>query len=312
MSKSPQPSTADLPHAPGVRILRARDAKVWSDAYRFLTEANAEADRIRESARAIVAAASTRGYHEGRARGADDAAKLVSETVGKVDRYLSSLEHDAADLALRIVRRVLGEFDDAELVARAAAHVLSDFRREKWLKITVHPDVVDHVRKRLAPLGDGPTLVIEADPNLDRTSCVVASEFVVVDASTAVQLEAIAAALTSPTPPTAPRSPLTAPLAQSAAAPPVPLTAPPPAPLTEPPAQSAAPPAPLAAPPVQPTAAPAPTTAPLAQATAPPAWLATPLASPTAPPGQPTAPPRARPDSLWALPFPALNLDTLP
>jgi type III secretion protein L len=228
MSQSPQPLTADLPHAPGVRILRARDTKVWSDAYRFLMEAHAEADRIRESARAIVAAESARGYQEGRARGADDAAKLVSETVGKVDRYLSSLDQDAADLALRIVRRVLGEFDDAELVARATAHVLSDFRREKWLKITVHPDVVDHVRKRLAPLADGgPTLVIETDPNLDRASCVVASEFVVVDASTAVQLEAIAAALTAPPAhPTVPPTPLTAPPAHPTT-PPGPLTAPP-------------------------------------------------------------------------------------
>jgi type III secretion protein L len=249
MSHSPQPLTSDLPHAPGVRILRARDAKVWSDAYRFLMEANAEADRIRESARAIVATESTRGYQEGRARGADDAAKLVSETVGKVDRYLSSLEQDAADLALRIVRRVLGEFDDAELVARATAHVLSDFRREKWLKIMVHPDVVDHVRKRLAPLTDGgPTLVIETDPNLDRASCVVASEFVVVDASTAVQLEAIAAALTAP--PARPAAPLAHPTA-----PPAPLTAPParptvsPTPLTAPPAQPTTPPGPLTAPP---------------------------------------------------------------
>lgn len=199
MSQTPQLSLADLPQGPGIRILRARHAKVWSDAYGFLTAACAEADRIRESARATYAAESTRGYREGRAAGADNAARLVSETVGRVDRYLSSLEQDAADLALRIVRRVLGEFDDAELVARAAVHVLSDFRREKWLKITVHPDAADHVRTRLAPLGDdGPTLMIETDPNLDRASCVVASEFAVVDASIAAQLEAIAAALTAP------------------------------------------------------------------------------------------------------------------
>lgn len=196
MTGSQQRSLDDLPRAPGLRILRAPQAAIWVDAYRFLAEATAAADRIEESARAVYAAERARGQQEGRATGANEAAQLVSETVGKVDRYLASLEQDAAGIALQIVRRVLGEFDDAELVGRVAAQALREFRREKWLKITVHPDVADDVGARLAAYvrDDGPSLTIASDPDRARTSCVIASEVAVVDASLATQLDAIAAA----------------------------------------------------------------------------------------------------------------------
>jgi type III secretion protein L len=197
MPESHPPSLDDLPKGPGLRILRARQPGAWRDAYRFLAEARAAADDIEQSARGICAAEQARGHREGRAAGANESARLVSETVGKVDRYLASLEQDVADIALAIVRRVLGEFDVAELIARATAQTLDEFRHEKWLKITVHPDIVERVHAILAPLlrDTGPTLTVEGDQGLDRTSCTVATEFAVVDASIETQLEAIATAL---------------------------------------------------------------------------------------------------------------------
>jgi type III secretion protein L len=192
----PAPETTNkLPRGPGFRILRSLEAAAWQDGFRFLAEAGEQAERLKQAARRTAAAEQARGFEQGRAAGAADAARLVSETAVKVDHYLASIEQQIADLATAIARRVLGDFDAADLVARAAAQAVSDFRREKWVKLTVHPDAVERVRAALGRgAGDlGPIVTVEADPAREPTSCVLISEFAVVDASIDTQLSAISA-----------------------------------------------------------------------------------------------------------------------
>jgi len=196
MSELDQISFADLPKEPGVRILRSAEAEAWQDGYRFLAEVRSAAQRLEETARQTYESEYTRGYADGRTAGAGEAARLLTETTLKVDRYLGTLQHEIGALALNVVRRVLGDFDATDLVARATVQALGEFRREKWLKVTVHPVAVDRVRAALAAVSDrmGPTVTVETDPGLDQGACVVASDFAVVDASVETQLQAFAAA----------------------------------------------------------------------------------------------------------------------
>lgn len=185
-----QPSAPkELPNAPGVKIIRAGEESVWRDGYRFLAEA-----------KDIYAAERDRGYAEGMLAAKSDAAKLVAETSGKVDRYLASLEGEVARLAFDIVRRVLSEFDNAELVAKAARNALADFREAKSVRIRVHPSAESHVRAAIETYagenGHGaPSVVIEADEEIGETACVLSTEFAVVDATIEAQLTAMAAAM---------------------------------------------------------------------------------------------------------------------
>jgi type III secretion protein L len=189
-------SLDDLPREPGVKVLRAAEAAVWQDGFRFLAAVRRAAAQVNEIARKTYAVEYARGFAEGRAAGASEAARLVSETTAKVDRHIASLEQDIGALALNVIRRVLGELDAGDLIARAAAQALGEFRREKWLKVTVHPAAADRVRAALAalPPDGGPTLTVESDPALDERACIVASDIAVVDASLETQLEAFAAA----------------------------------------------------------------------------------------------------------------------
>lgn len=193
----PNPISLDeLPREPGVNVLRAAEAAVWQDGFRFLAEVRRAAAQVNEIARKTYAVEYARGFAEGRAAGANEAARLVSETTAKVDRHLACLEQEIGALALNVVRRVLGEFDAGELIARAAAQAVGELRREKWLKVTVHPAAADRVRAVLAalPPDGGLTVTVESDPALDEHACIVASDIAVVDASLEAQLEAFAAA----------------------------------------------------------------------------------------------------------------------
>ena len=176
-----------LPKAPGVKIIRKRDEAAWRDGYRLL----AQAKEIYESERA-------KGFAEGKAAGTQEAAKIVIETAEKVDRYLAALDQEVAALAMDIVRRILGQYDQANLVAQATAQAIADLRHEKALKITVHPSVHQQVMEVIARSGRQNTIQVDSDPTAAPDRCLIASEFAVVDASIETQLATIAAALGLP------------------------------------------------------------------------------------------------------------------
>jgi type III secretion protein L len=197
----PGKATTTVPRRPVARILRAAEARAWQDGHAFLDEARRDAQQLRDAARRAYAAEYAQGYEDGKARGDADAARLVSETAVKVDRYLGGLEAEIINLALDVVRRVLGEFDASMLVAKAAAQAVTDIRRAKYLKVRLHPASVNRVRDELnAVLREsdlGMTVEIDADDTLATGACILSTDIAVIDASIEAQLNAIAAAISS-------------------------------------------------------------------------------------------------------------------
>ncbi|RWH84578.1 MAG: HrpE/YscL family type III secretion apparatus protein [Mesorhizobium sp.] len=197
----PGKATTAVPRRPVARILRAAEARAWQDGHAFLDEARRDAQQLRDAARRAYAAEYAQGYEDGKAQGDADAARLVSETAVEVDRYLSGLEAEITNLALDVVRRVLGEFDASMLVAKAAAQAVTEIRRAKYLKVRVHPASVNRVRDELnAVLREsdlGMTVEIDADDTLATGACILSTDIAVIDASIEAQLNAIAAAISS-------------------------------------------------------------------------------------------------------------------
>jgi type III secretion protein L len=189
----------DLPSEPGPRILRAADVDAWLEGYRFLARAREAAAKAEENALSGYDAAYKKGLAEGRAAGAIESSQLVREVALAVDRYVSGLDKQIGTLVLRILRRVIGDIDVADLVAHTAAQALSEFRQEKNIRIAVHPATADRVNSALAAFAqnDQATVIVESDPALDKSACILVSDDAVVDASIEAQIRAIEADLTS-------------------------------------------------------------------------------------------------------------------
>jgi type III secretion protein L len=181
-----------LPTGPGSRIIRAPDAEAWERGINFYLQVRQQAERVEAAARSAYDAERARGYADGKAEGEHEAARLVIETVAAVDRYLARLEQDVAGLAMSVVRRAIGEVDMPDLVARAAAQAVPDFRRSKWLKVTVHPDAAERVSRAIKELiGDpGFGCTVEADNKLEPGACILANEVATIDAGIETQLAA--------------------------------------------------------------------------------------------------------------------------
>lgn len=188
-----------LPMRPGKRILKAAEAQAWQDGFAFLDAAKRKAAELHDTARGAYGDAFAEGYRDGRAEGAAEATRLLAEVTAKVDRYFGSIEDDVIGLASDVIARVLGQFDAGELVAKAARQAISEVRRSRFIKVTVHPQAVNAVHDELAALrvesSFQGTIEVIADADLARDGCVVATDVAVVDATIGTQIAAIAEAV---------------------------------------------------------------------------------------------------------------------
>lgn len=154
----------ELPSRPAARILRADEAALWTEGFAFLQAAKDQAEQIRADSDQWLQVARAEGFESARQAGAEQVAQLLVQTQSQVQHYLSSLETSLADLALGIVREVLGELDNAERVVRCTRQALSAFRQDQALTLWVPPAEVDALRQRLKL--EGVALAVAADEQL--------------------------------------------------------------------------------------------------------------------------------------------------
>lgn len=155
---------SELPSRPAARILRADEAALWTEGFAFLQAAKDQAEQIRADSDQWLQAARAEGFESARQAGAEQVAQLLVQSQSQVQHYLSSLETSLADLALGIVREVLGELDNAERVVRCTRQALSAFRQDQALTLWVPPAEVGALRQRLKL--EGVALAVAADEQL--------------------------------------------------------------------------------------------------------------------------------------------------
>lgn len=190
-----QPNDGEiLRYRPRGRVVPAKEIEAWETGRDFVEAAKREAERLRTEAVAAYEEAKRQGFEEGRKEGAESAARLLSETAARADRYLAEADGEIVDLALGVVRQVLGDFDVGQLTRNAVRHGLSKQRQGQHLTLYVAPDMVEAIRDNLdehIASGVRHLLTVEPDARLKRGDCRLASEFGFVDLGIEAQLRAI-------------------------------------------------------------------------------------------------------------------------
>ncbi|WP_416798112.1 type III secretion system stator protein SctL [Ciceribacter azotifigens] len=187
----------ELPSSPTAKILRQGQAEPWLEGFAFLEAAKAEAERQRAEMRQTVEKGRREGYEAGRLAGERQAAALLLKTTADVNAYMAGLDRQIAELSLAIVEKLLGGFDQAELVARLAQQALQSFQHERDVTITVAPAIAERVTElvRQRHTNQALKITVLADPRLDGSKCVLANSIAVVDAGLDTQLSVIRDAL---------------------------------------------------------------------------------------------------------------------
>lgn len=181
-------------YRPRGRVVPAKDIEAWETGKAYLKAAAQEAERLKQDARIAYEAAKRQGFEEGRKEGAATTARILAETAQKADQHLARSDRQLIDLALAVVRRVLGDFDVGQLTRNAVRHALSKQRQEQHLTLYVAPDMVDALRTDVDGWFDPAVrhlIAVEPDSRLDQGQCRLASDVGFVDLGIEAQLRAI-------------------------------------------------------------------------------------------------------------------------
>ncbi|MCA1489887.1 type III secretion system stator protein SctL [Ensifer sp. NBAIM29] len=187
----------ELPTRPTTKILRKTEGDHWLEGFAFLEAAKTEADKQLAQVRQVVEASRKQGYEAGRLEGERQAAALLMKTTADVNTYVAGLDRQIAELSLAIVEKLLGRFDQAELVAKLALQALQSFQHEREVTITVSPALLERVAELIERHNKNAALKISVlpDPRIDGSKCVLANAVAVVDAGLDTQLSVIRDAL---------------------------------------------------------------------------------------------------------------------
>jgi type III secretion protein L len=174
-------ATAHILRAERVDALLA----VHADADRMKTEA----ESLLNDARKAFDVERSRGALAGQRAGALDAQRLLDEAEQAIRTLVESLEPEIALLAVAIAERILGQFDDRDLMVRAAARAIEDLREDDRATLYIAPRYLAAVRARLAQCAGGPAVAVE--PGEGARACTIVTARGTIDAGIGHQLESV-------------------------------------------------------------------------------------------------------------------------
>lgn len=180
-------------------VLKAADYAASLAAEDVIAKAQLEAARIHAESAASYLQQKERGYRDGLEQGKAEMAEQIVATLGQSTVYFSKMEETLVGVVLKAVRRIIGEFDDSERVARIVRQALELLRNQGKVRLKVSPAQSEQLQARVEGLLTTfpriEFLEVNSDARLPLDGCILETEFGVIDASVETQLRAIEKAL---------------------------------------------------------------------------------------------------------------------
>jgi type III secretion protein L len=178
------------------RLVKSSDVATVRTADEIIASAEAEAERIREEAKAAFEAEKKRGYETGLQNGKMEIAMQKIDLVDQSVEFMEKVEGKMADVVLKALKSFVTEVGDKEMVIQIVRKTMAAvIRTQRQVTLKVAPEMVASVKARVSELrADYPTIesldVVE-DSRLSGPACVLETEAGVADASVETQLAAI-------------------------------------------------------------------------------------------------------------------------
>ena len=182
------------------RVLRAAEVPLLQHAMALRDTLERRRDEQGQALAEAIAEGRAQGHAQGLAEGRAAAALELAETVQRLAKETQSeherLRADIAALALRVVRKMLGQFADDEVLLALAATAAADLLPGAAPVLVVHPRHADAVRARLdAAAGEGEApFIVREDAQAALGACRLETEHGSVDVSLDAQLNRLAEA----------------------------------------------------------------------------------------------------------------------
>ena len=178
------------------RLVKASEVATVASAEEIIAAAEAEAERIRNEAKAAFEAEKKRGYDAGIQHGKMEIAMQKLDLVDQSVAFMEGVESKMAEVVMKALKTCVTEIGDKEMVIQIVRKTMAAvIRTQRKVTLKVAPEQVENVRARVAELTvTFPTVetfdVVE-DPRLKGAACILETEAGVADASVETQLAAI-------------------------------------------------------------------------------------------------------------------------
>ncbi len=185
--------------ANGVDIIPREEFKARQSSAAIIAAARGKADAIIRQAERDAEREKKRGFIDGQAEGKQKAAIQMIETVTRSVEYLSSVEEALIDVVLDAVHKIIGDFDQEELVAKVVGKAIESLAGRSKVTIRVHPGKNARLRRKLESrlrknIGTM-ALEIVSDAGLRPGAAILESDVGTINADIHHQMNAIETAL---------------------------------------------------------------------------------------------------------------------
>ncbi len=152
-------------------------------------------DELRQTAQQEYEQKGISGYDQGKADGLLENADNVLETIMRSVEFIEHIEGSLVTLVMDTIRKVFEEMDPGERIVRIVNTALSTIKSQKEVVVRVAPSDEHAVFEKFSDTfhssSRGGFLSIVADSRLEPATCLLETEYGVVDASLELQLKAL-------------------------------------------------------------------------------------------------------------------------
>jgi type III secretion protein L len=176
-------------------VVKADEFTTLVDAMETLRLARRASEQLRANIEAEIEQARRRGYEKGLLEARAELAAQIAETKAQLEHSFASLEGRIVQTVLKAVQQILASTSDRALLEPLIRRVLAQSNSDSPLRLRVSAEQFDAANDAVSSLlKEFPQVEwidVAKDPNASRGTCVLESEFGVIDGSIDTQLEAL-------------------------------------------------------------------------------------------------------------------------
>lgn len=183
-------------------LAAGRDVVIKADEFATLVEARETlrlarraAEQMRATVDAEIEQARRRGYEAGLREARAELSAQIAETKAQLEHSFVSLEGRIVQTVLKAVQQILGHTNDRALLEPLIRRVLAQSNSTTPMRLRVSAEQFDAANDAVASLlKEFPQVEwidVAKDPNATRGTCVLETEFGVIDGSIDTQLAAL-------------------------------------------------------------------------------------------------------------------------
>lgn len=180
-------------------ILGADEAQSIDTAFRRLTSATVEMERLQRELEGLYDRERQRAEEDGLDAGIQAGLQILADIDTTTTSFFQSIEREIALLSIAVAERIVGQYDEREQVLRAACQAVRELGPEDPATLYVSAGYFSELAARLKEMQPNERkpvpYIIQADPRLNAGDCRLETARGVIDANVARQFDTLRRAI---------------------------------------------------------------------------------------------------------------------